>query len=357
MPASPAPARARTFPAEGEAGDAMLHMTGAGVESVAQAQEAGELFEYAIQSPVSLARQNSALLPIVNQPIDGEKLSIYNPATHVKHPLNGLQIVNSTGLNLMQGPVTVFDGNTYAGDAKLPDLKPGEKRLVAYALDLGMEVMVESKPHPEELVSLRIVKGTLIQKHRYVDDRTYVIKNKDARKRTLIVEQPYGDEWKLIEPKEPFERAAQLSRFKTTVNESATASLRVTLEQLIDQSILLSQIGTEQIRFYLRGTSITPALQKALEEVIRLRDALDQVARQRQLAETSANEAVAEQARVRENIRTLSPDSDAHKRQMRKFDEIETSIEQLRSQVEQLRQAEDAKRRELESYLLGLTIE
>src|SRR5262249_47368292 len=116
------------------------NMATSGVESVAQAQEAGELFAYTIKTPVSLGRQHSAMLPIVNQEIDGEKVSIYNPAQHPKHPLNGLQITNTTGLNLMQGPVTIFDGDTYAGDAKLPDLKPGEKRLAAYALDLGMEV-------------------------------------------------------------------------------------------------------------------------------------------------------------------------------------------------------------------------
>ena len=50
----------------------------AGVESVANAEAAGELFQYVINVPVSIGRQHSAMLPIVNQAIEGEKVSIYN---------------------------------------------------------------------------------------------------------------------------------------------------------------------------------------------------------------------------------------------------------------------------------------
>ena len=91
----------------------------------AQAGDVGELFQYEIDTPVTLARQKSAMLPIVNESVKGEKVSIYNQAVQAKHPLNGLRLVNSTDLHLMQGPITVFDGGAYAGDAKIDDLQPG----------------------------------------------------------------------------------------------------------------------------------------------------------------------------------------------------------------------------------------
>ena len=46
-----------------------------GVATAAQAAELGEFFEYAISAPVSLARQKSAMLPIVNEAIEGAKVS------------------------------------------------------------------------------------------------------------------------------------------------------------------------------------------------------------------------------------------------------------------------------------------
>jgi hypothetical protein len=334
-----------------------ITLHGAGVASVATAAEAGELFQYTIRTPVSIPRQHSAMLPIVNQKVSGEKVSIFNPATHPKFALNGLELKNTTDLNLMQGPITLFDGNVYAGDAKLPDLKPGEQRLIAYALDLGTEVMVKQRSHPDEIVSLRIVRGTLIHKHKYVDEREYVVKNKNDKQRTVLLEQPYGDEWKLLEPSEPYERAPGLSRFKVVIPPGATKSQVVKLEQVTDQSVALTNINSDQIRLYIRSRVISPAVKNALEHVIELQDNLARVRQQREQAERDLNEQVAEQARVRENLRTLEKSTDAYRRQLQKFDDIETQIEKLRQQISELRADENQKRGALDDYLLSLNAE
>lgn len=334
-----------------------ITLHGAGVASVATAAEAGELFQYTIRTPVSIPRQHSAMLPIVNQKVSGEKVSIFNPATHPKYALNGLQLKNTTDLNLMQGPITLFDGNVYAGDAKLPDLKPDEQRLVAYALDLGTEVMVKQRSHPDQIVSLRIVRGTLIHKHKYVDEREYVVKNKSDKQRTVLIEQPYGDEWKLLEPSEPYERVPGLSRFKVVVPASETHKQTVKLEQVTDQSIALTNIDSDRIRYYIRSRVISPAVKNALERVIELQDNLARVRRQREQAEREVNEQVAEQSRVRENLRTLEKSTDAYRRQLQKFDDIETQIEKLRQQITELRSEENQKRRALDDYLLSLNVE
>ena len=51
-----------------------------GVRSAATAGDVGSLFQYVIATPVTLPRQQSAMLPIVNADVKGEKVSIYNPA-------------------------------------------------------------------------------------------------------------------------------------------------------------------------------------------------------------------------------------------------------------------------------------
>ncbi len=104
-----------------------------GVASVAESGDVGELFQYSIVPPVTLTRQESAMLPIVNDQVGGSKLSVYNPAVQIKHPLCGLRLKNTTELHLMQGPITVFDGGTYAGDARIEDIAPGGQRLLTYA--------------------------------------------------------------------------------------------------------------------------------------------------------------------------------------------------------------------------------
>src|SRR5208282_4868871 len=122
-----------------------------GVASAATTAELGDYFEYAIDHPVNLPRQKSALLPIVSKDVEGSRVSIYNEHTLAKHPLLGLKFKNTTGLHLMQGPITVFEGSTYAGDSRVLDLQPGEERLLSYAIDLGTEVEPVADRAPDRI--------------------------------------------------------------------------------------------------------------------------------------------------------------------------------------------------------------
>src|SRR5262249_29791138 len=86
---------------------------GKSVTSAASASKLGDYFQYAIDHPVTLPRQKSALLPILGKDVKGERLSIYNEGTHARFPLLGLAFTNTTGMHLTQGPITVYEGGTY----------------------------------------------------------------------------------------------------------------------------------------------------------------------------------------------------------------------------------------------------
>jgi len=331
-----------------------------GVKSVAEAQEAGELFEYVIETPVSINRQQSAMLPIVNGQISGEKLSIFNPQNHSKHPLNGLKIKNTTELNLMQGPVTIFDGGIYAGDAKLPDLKPGEERLVAYALDLGTDVTVEAKSHQTQIVSLSIDKGTLIRRQKAIDERTYKLRNKQARDKTVLIEQRVTGDWQLLEPAEPFERTDQLMRFKISVPANQMTSQPVRLQRIYGETVVLTDLDLGTITHYISamgGEVMSDQVREALQKVVSLRTELDRIGRERRGQERQLKEAGEEQERIRKNLQVLQQNTDSYRRQLTKLDTLETQIEELREQVNALRKQEEQQRSALQNYLSNLTIE
>ena len=180
LPAAAAPAapmkagRTITYGREDRLGTSVLSRPaeapwnpGQGVQSAARAGNVGNLFQYAIAAPVSIPRQQSAMLPIVSADVAVEKVSIYNAGVQARHPLYGLRFTNQTGLHLMQGPMTVFDGGVYAGDAKIEDVPPGSQRLISYGLDLDTEVAPQTKGRPEELLSVRLLKGTLIATRKF----------------------------------------------------------------------------------------------------------------------------------------------------------------------------------------------
>ena len=122
------------------------------MKTAADAGELGELFRYNIKEPVTLARHKSAMLPIINAQVQGKKVSIYNADAQAKHPTNGFQLTNSTNLYMSQGPIAVFDGGEFAGDARVEDVAPGAKRLISYAVDLDVEVAPETADRPRKRI-------------------------------------------------------------------------------------------------------------------------------------------------------------------------------------------------------------
>jgi hypothetical protein len=328
-----------------------------GAASVATAADVGELFRYDIADPVTLERKQAAMLPILGHDIEGEKLSIYNPAVQARYPLNGLMLTNTTGDHLMQGPVTVFDDNTYAGDAQLPDLKPGEKRLISYALDLGVAVDVEQKSHPTEVTSVKVAKGTLIVINKSVDHRVYNLNNKLDKTRTVVIEQPMSDDWKLVEPAEPFEKADNTYRFKTTVDAHKTEAYPVRFEFIHSTHYGLSDMDLGQIRIYQRNAAISKSVRDALAKVIQMRSDLDDTRRQIQSREQTIRETEQDEESTRRNIGVLPAKSDDRAALQRDLMAMVRKVQDLRKQIGDLRAQGDRQQKALEDYLLSLNVE
>ena len=328
-----------------------------GVSSAALAMEASELFRYSIDTPISLTRQKSAMLPIVTQEVQGTKLVVYNERVHAKHPLNGFRLKNSTGLHLMQGPITVFEGGIYAGDARIGDLQPGQERIISYALDLKTEVVPQAAPEKEEVVSASLRKGTLLITRKSVEEKSYQVTNRDQKAKVVFVEHPLRADWRLIEPAEASERTRDLYRFNVSVDGNGGATLRVREEKQIQQTVRLIDSGPDVIAYYLQAKQISPKVKEALQKVIALRDRVDQTAAHRSRLDQRIKEITQEQGRIRENMARVAQNSELYGRYVRKLDQQETEIEGLRKEIGTLKGTEEKQKRELNDFLLALDID
>ena len=327
-----------------------------GVAPMTMAEDRGELFEYRIDQPVTLAKHTSALLPIIGQPLQGQKVSLYNQSINAKHPLNGYRLKNTSSLHLMQGPITLFDSGTYAGDARIEDLPPGQDRLISYALDLKTEVEPKLEGGTQELATVSLKKGTMLISRRLVEDRTYFVKNRDAKAKTILIEQPYRADWKLAEPKEPTERTRDLYRFSVAVDPGKSATLRVKETLAIQESILLMDSGVDQIVYYQQAKEVSSKVREALQRVVQLRGKLDDARAQRTRLDQRTAEITAEHARIRENMQRLPQNSDLYNRYVKKLDQQETELEKLRKEIESLKNTEEEHRRELQNYVMNLDV-
>jgi hypothetical protein len=192
------------------------HMNlGASVASAAAAAEKlGDFFQYVIDKQVTLPRRKSALLPIVGKDVEASRVSIYNEGTQPKSPLLGLRLKNTSGLHLLQGPVTAFEGGTYAGDARIADLQPDEERLLSYAVGLGTEVQPGAAADGGRLTHVKAVKGTLYTTTKQRETKKYTVKNRNPQDRTVLIEHPVRPDFKLAGKDRPAEAARDAYRFE-----------------------------------------------------------------------------------------------------------------------------------------------
>jgi hypothetical protein len=325
--------------------------------AAAQGGDIGELFRYDIKDEVTLARQRSAMLPIINDSVEGEKVSIYNPGVHAKHALNGVRLKNSSDLHLMQGPVTVFDGGAYAGDARIPDLPTGSERLLSYALDLEIEVAPTSDARPQSLVSARITKGVLEAEFKQSRTNTYTVKNSGEDAKTVLVEHPVDLQWELRTPKEPTEKTRDVYRFAVSAEPGKPAELKIEEQNTARQAVAVTNLNDDSIHFYLSAKVVPESVKEALREVLRRKAELAELNRQKQQVEQEVATIGEEQARIRQNMESIGQNTDLYNRYVTKFTEQEDNIERLREDARALERQIAQAQKSLDEFLTNLDLD
>jgi hypothetical protein len=254
----------------------------------------------------------------------------------------------------MQGPITVFDAGTYAGDAQITDLAPGAEQLVTYAMDLDTEVQATPGASPVSLVSVRISRGIFLYTSKAQQERDYIIKNNGAKNRTVLIEHPYQPEWNLDNPKEALERTRDAYRFAVPVAAGKGATLSVVQSRIIEQSVALSSMGGDQFALYLRNPVVSPAVKAALQKLADLQQKAADTAAQRAVKESRVGEISNDQSRIRANMERLSQGSDLYKRYVQTLSTEEDELVKLRDDVAKLRDQEAAQRRDIANFIQGL---
>jgi hypothetical protein len=328
-----------------------------GVQSAATAQQLGDSFEYVLDEPVSLPRQKSALLPIVNKEVEGQRVSIYNQNTHPKFPLLGLRFKNTSGLHLMQGPITVFDGSSYAGDSRVQDLQPNEERLLSYAVDLGTEVETVNDNPKHTLTKVKAYKGLLYTTTRQVEGRTYRAVNRSGQDRTLLIEHPYRPDFRLTSKVEPAERARDVYRFELKLPAGHNASQTVTEERDLQSQVQLSNADDNSIRVFLQSDVTSPQVKEALRHAMELKGKVEATRQEMAHAQQQLADIERDQQRIRANLKETPPTAAAYKKYLAKLDSQETEVDKLRDQIKKLQEDQLTRQKDYDSFLANLNVE
>ncbi len=322
--------------------------------NTALASNLGEAFEYTIAQPVSLARFKSALLPVLNEPMEVSRVSIYNETVQARHPLMGVRLVNKSKFFLAQGPVTVYDKDTFAGDARLPDVKPGETRLLSYAVDLGVEVRSDVSTEKAKPHSVKLKDGAVLETDQVRETTKYAVRNRTNEPRTVLITRAKRASWKVVAPEKGVEKTPDLYRVEVKVPANDVTVVDVIEEGTQDHLFPAKDLTTEVIDRLVKLPTTPEDVKAVLNRIKTERDKLAATSKAIATEEAALKAIGDDQTRIRANIERVPKDSQAYQRYLKKFDDQESEIEKRQAKLEDLRAEREQHQKAAEAALAAV---
>jgi hypothetical protein len=345
----------------GVAGSEFNSLLQTSTPSAAEGQDLGDLFEYKLKDRVTIRKNQSAMVPILQCDIGAEKVSVWSASLNSSRPLRAVWLTNTSSETLDGGNFSVLEDEIFAGQGLLDPIKPGERRLLSYATDLAMLVRASGVGAPQRNTRVRIAHGVMIRTSELREKKTYTVRNEDNSARTLIVEHPARFNWNLSsDSPKPEETSLGAYRFRVSVVPKQTATLEISESSPLETRFELNNITDDQVALMVREGSVNPEIEKALRAIIDQKaqvSALDAEAEKRGIEITRIYD---DQQRLRENLKALKGSAEEKsltQRYTQQLSDQETHLEKLRLEKENFEKKSESAQEQVDKMIAELSIE
>jgi hypothetical protein len=337
---------------------AMLNAALARQSSEAEGKEVGDFFQYDLAQRVTLAKNQSALVPILNAPVEADKVTLWNEDSGA---LRAIWLKNTSSQTLDSGTFNIIDSGSFAGEGVFAVIHPGERRLLSYAADTAVQVKSQVESSDDPYTHVVIARGMMVLTRERRQDTKYEIRNADSSARDVVLEHPVQENWKLgSDGPKPDESSASFHRFRVKVDPAKTETLDVKEFTPESTQYVLTNLNSDLIAVLTKQNRVTPLMQDAFSRILaqkqKISDLDQQLADRKQETTQIAND----QTRLRENMKALkgSPEEKALiQRYTGELNEQEDRLAVLRKGTADLKSQREQKEAELESMVLQFAVD
>jgi hypothetical protein len=327
-------------------------------QSTATTEDIGDLFEYKIKQPVTIHKNQSALVPILQARVDAEKVTLWSP--HEPHPLRALWLTNSSGLTLDGGSFSIQEEQTFAGEGLMEAIRPGEKRLISYAGDPAVQIKSDVKGEGQRTTLVRIHHGVMFQESQEREHHIYTVRNQDENARAVIIEHPQRSGWELAGGAKPEETSPSAYRFRVKVDAAQSAKLEFDEMHSFGVNYALTNVTPDQIALFTRQGWMNSQIEGALTPIMQQKDEIAGYAAQIDSINRKISALFDDQKRLRENLTALKGGAEEHalaQRYTQELDRQEDELSGLRKDLSQLQTKQDAANQQLNEMIEKLELE
>ena len=303
-------------------------------ENQAEAGNAGEMFAFTPSKPVTLKRQQSTMIPLTLAALPAEKYSVFSsiPYNERVNPKFCISIENTSGLKLPAGPITVFDGGEYAGDALLEFLPESEKRLIAYGDDIELTGSKQGTSL-RTIETVKIADGLMTTSYRQVQNTTYLIKNTDTKERTVIVEHTKNAGFELVTKQALVETTSNKYRFKLKAAARVGSELKVEETRLYQSAQKIFDMNSNTFISYTTNSEIPEKIRNAFASIIAEKDKVSTEEKALKTLQDRQTEITKEQDRVRKNLEAVGAESQQGRAFLTKLLKLESELDELKNGI------------------------
>ena len=329
----------------------------------------GDFFEYNVNQAVTINKNQSALVPILNARVEAEKVTLWTSGTsdedsdsnHHPSALRALWIHNTSGLTLDSGTFNILEKDTFAGEGILDPIHPGERRLLSYAADTAVRVASEEDASERPITRVRIAKGLMITTREERESKTYKIRNADTMVREVVIEHPVKEDWKLVDAAvKPEESTASFHRFRVRVAPGSTAELKVESYHPLDTTFALTNLNDHEVEVLADQQRVTVAMREAFGGVLAKKNEITGLDTQIKVRTKEHDSINTDQARLRENMKALKGSAEEKallQRYTHQLDQQEDRLATLQTELSDLTRRKDQAGQELDQMIQSIALD
>jgi len=336
----------------------MLNAALARQNSEAQGKEIGDFFEYDLKEKISLAKNQSALVPILNAPVEADKVTVWNEDSGA---LRALWLKNSSGQTLDSGTFNIIDSGTFAGEGIFATVHPNERRLLSYAADTAVQVKSQEESDQRPYTHVKIAKGLMVLTREQRQNTKYTIHNADTSPRDVVIEHPAEENWQLAKdgPK-PEESSASFHRFRVKVEPGKTETISIDEFRPEEAQYVLTNLNSDTVAFLVDQKRVTPVMQQAFERILAQKRKIGDLNQQITQRDQEVTEITKDQNRLRENMKALKGSAEEKaliQRYTGQLNAQEDRFAALRKETADLKAQRDQAEQELERMVLEINLD
>ncbi|MDI1478072.1 OmpA family protein [Polyangium sp. y55x31] len=321
-------------------------------------------YRYEIANPVTLSKKSSALITLINRPMNGDDVLLYRPDPAAPqsstHPFRAAEIENKSDIGLQPGSVSIFSGGTFVGEGVITRLLPGERSTIPYAVDNSTRVSQSRMYLDEPLRIVALARGVLRVTDRQRLLTTYEVEPGHNVPNTLVLRHPRTPGYEPLVLPEGTEKNPDAYFIRVALTPQKPQKIVIEEARPVERQWLVLTADGERLALYLKGSALPEGTQKRMARIVELRRALGAANDELDRLRAKRQEVLERAVELRENVKAIekTPQADKlRKMLLERLESVTKSGDELAVKITQRSDDAAIARAELDDAVRDLVIE